>query len=597
MKAMNLRLNLNDLELKKILERYNFNVQNDYEIAVKVKNRIMSSMCAELYYEEYNKEKGNIENLHQDRDYYVGALTLGEEIDEISEQLKKQELFLAVHILECLCNELLRKAYQQFSSFMSLHSGNGIQQILFPGEDMPIEKVKDILKILDIGQISVNKYLILTPSKSVVFIAEMAKDDKLCVLHNCASCKNYKCSMRTGNKKELVIAAENIEGDKLGVAIDIGTTTVEVQIVNSRNGEVLGKIKEYNSQRVYGLDVITRAESVISDKEIAKKCQRVIRNQLAKMIKELVGKLNTSIELIETACITGNTIMIHLLMNYEVKGLVKYPFIPVTIERLVLAGSEIGLKCRVNILPGVSAYVGADILAGITACGFGTSRELQLFVDLGTNAEIVLGNRDKYLATSTALGPTFEGANISCGMSALDGAISGFDGRNYTVLGKQKPKGICASGLIDVLEYLLRERLVDDTGLMADHLNGEFKLIAGITITQADIRELQLAISAVRTGIEILMENYCVSTVSNVILTGGFAKYANAENMVKIGLLPVDCIHKISLVENASLLGAKRACIDNKFIEECEILRKKMHCIELSNASEFNMKFIANISF
>lgn len=597
MKAVNLRLNLNDLELKKLLEKYRFNVQNDYEIAVRIKNKLMTVMCVELYYEEYNKSQGNMSNLRLDREYVVGALTLGVEVDEISEQLKRQELFLGVYILECLCNELLNKAYQQFSSYLRLESGKGLSRILFPGEDLPIEHVGDILGILDIGQISVNKYYILTPSKSVVFMGEISKDDQPSVIKNCETCNNLQCAMRIGKRKELSIASQKEQGDNLGVAIDIGTTTVEILLINLRTGEELGRIKEYNAQRVYGFDVITRSEKALSNKEIAKKCQKIILKQLTRMIDDLTDKLGTTIDLIQIAAIAGNTIMIHMLMNYDLSGLVKYPFIPVTTEKQILPGSSIGLECPVSILPGISAYVGADALGGAVACGLNNASELQLFVDLGTNAEMMLSHETVLLCASTAMGPTFEGANISCGMSALDGAITGFDGRSYTILGKQKPRGLCASGLIDVLAFLRKEKLMDETGRLAEHLNGKYQMIAGLSITQDDIRHLQVAISAVRTGIEILMEHYHVSTVSNIILTGGFAKYANATNMVKIGLLPNDCEKKITLVENTSLQAAKKACLDKKFIDDCETLKKKARHVELANMPEFNRLFIENMHF
>jgi len=305
--------------------------------------------------------------------------------------------------------------------------------------------------------------------------------------------------------------------------------------------------------------------------------------------------------------------MIHLLMGFDVKSLAVSPFKPVTIDPVRVPASQIFDKllsvAEVYIFPAVSAFVGPDIVSGMYNRSFENLKETTLFLDLGTNGEIVLGDSKKILCTSAAAGPAFEGARISCGTGCVRGAISfaGIDKGKvwYSTIGQEPPVGLCGSGLIDLVAALLDEGIIDNSGAMSSGYKKKGLFIAEdpegneMRLMQKDIRELQLAKSAIRAGTEILIRTFNIKydDIDKVYLSGGFGSHINADSALRIGLLSKTLGNKIVLAGNSSLGGAVDLLLDQENEDGVMEIIKKVHYIELSTNPDFNSKFAEYMLF
>lgn len=394
------------------------------------------------------------------------------------------------------------------------------------------------------------------------------------------------------------------------VAIDIGTTTLAFQLLEKKSGKIKNTATAINSQRVYGADVVSRIMASASGKQAELK--ESIRKDLRQGILALIGEYSIQIEQLTRIAIACNTTMGHLLMGYDCKSLGTYPFTPVNVDFITGSMEELlGMSgdAQVILLPGISAYIGGDIVAGMYACAFEQKEELSLLVDLGTNGEIALGNRLKILAASAAAGPAFEGGNIKWGMGSVEGAICSveLDGANvklHTILDKI-PAGICGTGVVEAVAELLKEELVDETGLLDEkYFDNGFPM--GVTedgqqivLTQKDIRELQLAKAAIRAGIETLLFHYGVTKeqVSKVYLAGGFGYYLNVKKAIAIGLLPKEFELKTIAVGNVALEGAVRYLKDNGVRERLKKIVSVSQEVSLSLDKSFNEFYIENMMF
>lgn len=364
--------------------------------------------------------------------------------------------------------------------------------------------------------------------------------------------------------------------DSLGIAIDIGSTTIVMQLVSLKDRRVIDTCTSVNSQRSFGADVISRIQASNAGK--GQELQNCILKDLAEGIRKLVKENGRRIRKIAAA---GNTTMIHLLLGESCEQLGVYPFRPVktcavhTDTGSLFGGLLTGGGKPENVLPdnipvyiypGISAFVGGDIVSGLVHCGLAKREEISLFVDLGTNGEMALGNRDRIIVSSAAAGPAFEGGNISCGTGSIPGAVCDVtlthESCQLTTIGNQLPPvGICGTGVVALTSELVREGIVDETGLLEDDyfetgfpLDDEGRII----LTQKDIRELQLAKSAVRAGVEILLEKRGISwsQVSTLYLAGGFGYQLDIARAVTLGLLPKELEHRVVTVGNSSLAGA-----------------------------------------
>jgi uncharacterized 2Fe-2S/4Fe-4S cluster protein (DUF4445 family) len=405
----------------------------------------------------------------------------------------------------------------------------------------------------------------------------------------------------TTNKDQ---ALSNVASD-YAIAIDIGTTTLALALVSLPAGNIVKKYSAVNPQRAYGADVVSRIK--ISNEGRSRTLLKMIREELLYGIHMLAVRQGQKVlDSIKQIIICGNTAMIHLLMGYSCDGLGSYPFIAVNLGMINTYTDEIfGMeeKIPIMILPGISVYVGGDIAAGLLACEIHLKEKPCLFIDLGTNGEIVLGNKERILVTSTAAGPAFEGGNISCGVASIPGAIchASFDEGilSYETIENQPPVGICGTGLIELVSELLKEGIIDSSGLLADpYFDGGYP-IAGMKLIQQDIRELQLAKAAIRAGVDTLLESYSITyeELDEVYIAGGFGYHLDIDKAIYIGLLPEPVTDKVIALGNTSLSGAICAIIDSEAKNKLDQIIASAEEIHLSNIDEFRDLFFKYLSF
>ncbi len=345
-----------------------------------------------------------------------------------------------------------------------------------------------------------------------------------------------------------------------GIAVDLGTTTVVAQLINLENGHILDSVSDINPQVKFGGDLIARIQSCLDGKQ--QEQQTLIRNKIGLMIQSILKKNPVKVARI---AVVGNTVMHHIFTGLKVDSLSFYPFDSPDLGAQNFTTKELGWnlpdETKVQFFPSIGSFVGSDILAGIAATKMATRKEFSVLIDLGTNGEIVVGNCDKIVCASTAAGPAFEGANIHQGMRATTGAISSVTFENGEmkshVIGNVKAKGICGSGLIDVLAILLEK---GEIGMFGEINSGEeaIKLTSGVSLTQQDIREFQLAKAAIATGIQLLMNqlNISYNDVENVFIAGGFGNFLTLKNVIRTGLIECE-EEKIIKLGNTALIGAK----------------------------------------
>lgn len=402
---------------------------------------------------------------------------------------------------------------------------------------------------------------------------------------------NSDIEVVTSDKDEiysLTGAEENKTDSKdLCFVLDIGSTTLALALVATDEKKIIKTVTKTNPQRAYGADVISRIE--YCRRNSPKKLQQILTEEINRMISVLdVCKVNT-------LYVSGNTTMLHLLLGEDCSEMGVAPYTPAFIEAKSVDAKAIGINNveKIETLPCVAAFTGADIVAGMNFIGTPQGEKYSLLVDLGTNAEIVLMGKNGSVSTSAAAGPCFEGANISCGMSAVSGAVYAYkDGKSATV-GNAKPQGICGTGLVDIIAFLLENGIVDETGYMK---NERFELAENLYLTQDDIRQYQLAKSAVFSAISALVKYNAITLcdIDVVYISGGFSAELNIESAVKTGLLPEEFKNKCVCINNSSLLGTvKYACEKN----DVKTLAEKTKYIDLSADAFFSDMFINNMMF
>ena len=381
----------------------------------------------------------------------------------------------------------------------------------------------------------------------------------------------------------------------IAVCIDLGTTTVEGALVDRSSGNILAAERVLNSQKSYGSDVISRIDACLSGK--ADELKNAVRNDVADLTDKMLKSAGIEDRLRDRipSYIAGNTVMTHIFAGFDVSGLAAAPYEPVTTDFVETDGFL--------LMPGLGAFVGGDVLMGMIASGAFESDEVTAFIDVGTNGEMAVGSRDGILAGGTAAGPAFEGGSISCGSPAKPGAISGVEisGRLVDVktVGDEKPGSICGSGIIEAVSEFLRNGIIDGHGNMAEEYDGVFTLCPDVTITQDDVRQVQLAKSAIRAGLETLVETAGIraADVKRLYVAGGFGKNLNVEKCCGIGLIPSELKDKCVLSGNTSLSGTiKYACgeITNEMIRD---VKARTRTVNFAGLGSFRQKFIENMDF
>ena len=404
----------------------------------------------------------------------------------------------------------------------------------------------------------------------------------------------------TGIEPEMSVMSETEEF--FDAAVDIGTTTIAMVLVGEKSGKIPASESRLNSQRMYGADVITRIQASIDGKREV--LQKLIRQDLEDGIGELLKDTGITIERVRRTVISGNTTMGHLLMGYDCSGLGVYPFTPVNIDFI---RTNLDNMAEVILLPGISPFVGGDIAAGLYECGFDQTDEICMLIDLGTNGEMAIGNRERILVTSTAAGPAFEGGNISCGCGSIPGAVCAarISGNETIVktIRNLPPVGICGTGVLEITAELLKEGWIDETGAMDErYFEKGFPITRTaegkpLFFTQKDVREVQLAKAAIRAGVETLILRYGVERekIRKVFLAGGFGYELNTEKAIAAGMLPEDFSGRIEAVGNSALSGAVRYIKDPAGTESLKKILSVSKEIGLSMDKDFNelyMKFM-----
>jgi uncharacterized 2Fe-2S/4Fe-4S cluster protein (DUF4445 family) len=393
---------------------------------------------------------------------------------------------------------------------------------------------------------------------------------------------------------------QHITSDPYGVAIDIGTTTVVFYFLNLLSGQIEKITSFLNPQKTYGADVISRISYCQENKSGLCELQDIITNSINREFNAFLKPKNLINENIERVIVVGNTTMLHILLGEDPVSIALAPFTPKFTEKQVIKGYLTDLKvnkdAEIVTLPCISAYVGADIVAGLAALN--VSQKNYLFLDIGTNGEIALVKGNKTYTCATAAGPAFEGANLSCGMGAISGAISVYSSpENYHVISNSEPIGICGSGIVDIVAYLIDNGLVDETGFLSE----TFVICPEreVQVNQQDIREIQLAKSAIYSGVKILLNKAGLSfdDIEALYLAGGFGNYINIPSALKIGLLPHELAERIYPVGNSAGIGALQYLKSELFVEKSEAILKNTSYIELSYIEEFTMEFAMNMDF
>lgn len=401
------------------------------------------------------------------------------------------------------------------------------------------------------------------------------------------------------------------KGESLGLAIDIGTTTIAIDLVALDTGVIYAGDSRINKQRAYGADVISRIQAANNGQGEA--LRQTIVTDIVEGIKAIVTDKDIAADMIKRVVISANTTMCHLLMGYNCGKLGVYPFNPYNIETIKASFGDIFLTdfldAEVIILPGISTYVGGDIVSGLLACGFFETEEPVLLVDLGTNGEMAIGNKDCIICTSTAAGPAFEGGNISSGIGSVAGAICAVriekDGVSFETIGNQKPVGICGTGVLDITAELIDKNIVDETGLLEEAYFEKGYPIAkaeggsDIVFTGRDIREIQLAKAAIRAGIDVLLKRYKATydEIKTVFIAGGFGFHIDIEKAVNIGLIPEELKAKVEIAGNTSLKGAIKCLLEPGKIEIAKSLVNKAEEISLGNDADFNEFYMEAMFF
>ena len=390
---------------------------------------------------------------------------------------------------------------------------------------------------------------------------------------------------------------------KLGwaLAFDIGTTTV-VGFLLCHGAEVACQSRS-NPQTAFGADVISRIGLAFGGHTAS--LTKCIRQCLEEIALSLCWQAGISPDAIDSVCFVGNPAMQQLFLGLSVENLAKLPFAPVLTEAMYLPAQP-HLPCcknaRLLIVPDVSGFVGADTLACVLACGMAESSDMTLLVDIGTNGEMVLGNRHRLLACSTAAGPALEGANIQHGMRGQKGAIDHVHLENgefsCSVIGEEKAIGICGSGLIDAAAAALDAGLLNRRGRIQNDARS-IQLTDGISLLQEDIRQLQLAKGAIRAGIELLAQQMgiTVDDIHHVYLAGAFGSFMDAASACRIGLLPPSLAGRITPIGNAAGSGAKMLAARENAPELAQKLLDKLEFLELATLPEFPRMFAKQMGF
>ena len=414
-------------------------------------------------------------------------------------------------------------------------------------------------------------------------------------------------------------------GRRYAIAFDLGTTTVVATLLDTATGTPVAVRSTLNRQQPFGADVITRISATMLDPDALGRLRDLAHDTLDTLAAEACKDGDVAPDEVYEVAVAGNATMVHLLLGIDPEPLGVAPFVVAARRLPELLASDAGVRvhprARAVVLPSLGAYVGGDIVAGVLASGMDRDRRLRLFVDVGTNCEIVLGNANRLLATAAPAGPAFEAAQIRCGMRAAEGAVEAvrIEGGELRVqvIGDVAPVGLCGSGLVDAVAELVRVGLLDPSGRfiapdaaraaapgLADRLSevdGErvFVLADPVYLSQRDVRELQFAKASIATGWRLLLSSWGadVGDLAQVLLAGSFGSYLSPASAVRIGLVPRLPLARIVSAGNVAGEGAKMALLSVQERAGALALLEEVEYVELSDRPDFNDRFMAELAF
>ena len=435
----------------------------------------------------------------------------------------------------------------------------------------------------------------------------------------------FKATVTSLDNEFLSIEAGDTEQKNYGLAVDLGTTTVAVYLGDLPSGRIVGSGAALNKQFPFGADVVSRMSYVAEHQDGLAVLQKAATKTINELLDDLLSKHSIDRENIYLTTVVGNPTMMHLFLGINPRGLGEFPFTPVFSDSVTVAAVDVGLKLssqtKLEILPLVSAYVGADIVAAALAAGLDEPGPPRLLLDIGTNGEVALAFDGKIWACSTAAGPALEGGAIKFGMRAVPGAISAVnitDDVELSIIGRKSAIGLCGSGLLDAVAQMLGKGLLNKTGRLKDPGSlpeglpaairkrlapGEkgqvFHLAPKVYLTQSDINQLQLAKGAMRAGIEILMAEAGIvfNDLEEIMLAGAFGASLRPESLITIGLLPPVPVEKVRAIGNAAGVGAFLCLIAEEQHQKALMLARHMNYLELSLRKDFQNRFMEGIRF
>ncbi|MCL6590792.1 MAG: ASKHA domain-containing protein [Firmicutes bacterium] len=403
-----------------------------------------------------------------------------------------------------------------------------------------------------------------------------------------------------------------------GVAVDIGTTTLAAYLIDLLQGRIIQTAAAMNPQGGYGADVISRT-GVASETEGLNQLHQLIIGAINGLIIELAQKAGISPEEILQLNLAGNTCMTHLLLKVNPARLGRIPFEPVFKDLVKLYSGQLGLAMNprglVYVLPGIGGFIGSDITVGVRACKLDANKP-ELFIDIGTNGEVVVTGKGKMVAGSTAAGPAFEGAGIACGMTARPGAILGVEFREgrlaITTIDNLEPRGICGTGLVRLMVELLRQGIISKSGRFSEEAQADPNLDLGqkryyltrnkpieVYLAESDIRQFQLAKAAFRTGWTLLLRRAGIEPreLQTVYLAGAFGAYLRPEDAVFLGLIPPVPLERVKPVGNTAGVGTVLSMLSKDALAELRSLSAAIEPVELAGDPDFMEVFAEGLKF
>jgi uncharacterized 2Fe-2S/4Fe-4S cluster protein (DUF4445 family) len=446
--------------------------------------------------------------------------------------------------------------------------------------------------------------------------------------------------LRKNNFKVTAVIVDNLlidiePGDttssRFAVAYDLGTTTVVATLLDLNTGTPVAVKSMLNKQQPFGADVISRISATMLDETALQRLRDAAQSTLNELTDEAIQEAGISNLNVYEVAVAGNATMIQLILGVDPEPVGVAPFITATQNWPVLNAKEFGLEihpqARAYIFPSFGAYVGGDIVAGVLASGMDRDKRVRLFIDVGTNCEIVLSDGNKIITTAAPAGPAFEAASIKCGMRAADGAIEVVkidkDGVTLQVIGDVEPQGMCGSGLVDAVAELAKIGVLDQSGrfISQDQLEKDFPNLSNrliilesnekafllhgdksdplVFLTQRDVRELQFAKASIATGWRLLMEqlNLKDEDIQQVLLAGSFGSYLSPASAIQIGLVPKIPVMRIVSAGNVAGEGAKMVLLSQPERNGATTLLSEVEYVELSDRSDFNDKFVIQLGF